>query len=126
VARDGTCYVADTGNNAIRRITPDGEVTTLAGAPPGGDRDGAGADVGLRSPTGLALGPNGDLWVADQGNSALRKIDPSGTSTTDLRFSGRHFPFAVASAPHDEAVVAAVVLDDLRCPQVCLILVGAG
>jgi DNA-binding beta-propeller fold protein YncE len=126
VARDGTCYVADTGNNAIRRITPDGEVTTLAGAPPGGDRDGPGADVGLRSPTGLALGPNGDLWVADQGNGALRRIDPSGTSTTALRFSGRRFPVAVASAPRDTVVVAAVLLDDLRFPQVCLISVGAG
>lgn len=122
---DGTCYVADTGNNAIRRITPDGEVTTLAGAPPGGDRDGAGADVGLRWPTGLALGPDGDLWVADHGNGALRRIDPSGASTTHLRLSGRRFPVAVASGSRGKVVVGAVVLDDLCRPQACLFTVGA-
>jgi DNA-binding beta-propeller fold protein YncE len=126
VDHDGTCYVADTGNNAIRRITPDGEVTTLAGAPPGGDRDGLGADVGLRWPTGLALGADGDLWVADHGNGALRRIDHSGASTTHVRLSGRRFPVAVVSAPDGKVVVAAVVLDDVRRPQVCLISVGAG
>jgi streptogramin lyase len=125
VDHDGTCYVADTGNNAIRRITPNGEVTTLAGAPPGGDRDGLGADVGLRWPTGLALGADGDLWVADHGNGALRRIDHSGASTTPLRLSGRRFPVAVASAPDGKVVAAAVVLDDVHRPQVCLISMGA-
>ena len=123
---DGTCYVADTGNNAIRRITPDGEVTTLAGSPPGGDRDGVGAEVGLRWPTGLALGGDGELWVADHGNGALRRIDRSGASTTPLRLSGRHWPVAVARAPDGAVIVAVAVLDDVHRPQACLISVGAG
>ena len=123
---DGTCYVADTGNNAIRRITPDGEVTTLAGSPPGGDRDGVGAEVGLRWPTGLALGDDGALWVADHGNGALRRINRSGASTTHLRLPGRHWPVAVARAPDGAVIVAVAALDDLRRPQACLIAVGAG
>ena len=123
---DGTCYVADTGNNAIRRITPDGEVTTLAGSPPGGDRDGVGAEMGLRWPTGLVLGGDGELWVADHGNGALRRIDRFGTSTTPLRLSGRHWPVAVARAPDGAVIVAVAVLDDVHRPQACLISVGAG
>ena len=123
---DGTCYVADTGNNAIRRITPDGEVTTLAGSPPGGDRDGVGAEMGLRWPTGLVLGGDGELWVADHGNGALRRIGRSGASTTPLRLSGRHWPVAVARAPDGAVIVAVAVLDDVHRPQACLISVGAG
>jgi sugar lactone lactonase YvrE len=126
VDSDGTCYVADTGNNAIRRISPDGEVTTLAGAPPGGDRDGVGAEVGLRWPTGLALGGDGELWVADHGNGALRRFDHFGASTTPLRLPGRHWPVAVARAPDGAVIVAVAVLDDVRRPQACLISVGAG
>ena len=126
VGVDGTCYVADTGNNAIRQITPDGEVTTVAGSPPGGDRDGVGAEVGLRWPTGLALGPDGDLWVADHGNGTLRRIDHSGGSTTHLRLPGGRLPIAVVSALHGQMVVAIVVLDDVRRPQACLISVDAG
>lgn len=124
---DGTCYVADTGNNAVRQITPDGEVTTVAGSPPGGDRDGVGAEVGLRWPTGLALGPDGDLWVADHGNGTLRRIGHSGGSTTHLRLPGRRLPVAVVSALHGQMVVAIVVLDDVRRrTQACLISVDAG
>ncbi len=123
---DGTCYVADTGNNAIRRITPDGEVTTLAGSPPGGDRDGIGAEVGLRRPTGLALGGDGALWVADTGNGALRRIDRSGASTTPLRLYGPHWPVAVARSPDKAVIVAVAELEDLRRPQACLISVRAG
>ncbi|HZU81146.1 MAG TPA: hypothetical protein VE991_14605, partial [Acidimicrobiales bacterium] len=61
---DGVLYVADAGNNAIRAITPDGLVTTVAGSPPGGDNDGLGAEVGLRWPTGIAVDADGSLWVA--------------------------------------------------------------
>lgn len=98
----------------------------MAGSPPGGDRDGVSAEVGLRWPTGLALGPDGDLWVADHGNGALRRIDHSGGSTTHLRLPGGRLPVAVASGPHGDMVVAIVMLDDVRRPQACLISVDAG
>jgi hypothetical protein len=126
VGKDGSCYVADTGNNAIRRITPDGEVTTVAGSPPGGDHDGVGVEVGLRWPSGLALGPDEDLWVVDHGNGALREIDHSGASRTRLRFSDRHWPAALASAPLGGMVVATVLLDDVRHPRACLISMDVG
>lgn len=119
VDAQGSCYVADTGNNAVRRITPDGEVTTLAGSPPGGDSDGVGEDVGLRWPSGLAVGRDGCLFVADYGNGALRRIDPAGASTTCLRLSGRRWPAAVALRPDGEVLVAAVGLDDVRRPRAC-------
>ena len=125
VDADGTCYVADTGNNAIRRITPDGEVTTVTGSPPGGDRDGVGAEVGLRWPTGLALGSDGELWVADHGNGALRRIDRSGLSITPLRISGRRWPVAVARALGGALIVAVAVLDDVHRPHASLISVEA-
>ncbi len=44
----GSCFVADTANNTVRRIAPDGEVSTVAGSPPGGDGDGVGTGAGLR------------------------------------------------------------------------------
>ena len=117
IGPDGTCYVADTGSDRISTITPDGLVATLAGSPPGGDRDGAGVEVRLCWPTGLSLGGDGDLWVADHGNGALRRIDRFGASTTHLRLSGRHWPVAVARAPDGAVIVAVGVLDDLRRPR---------
>jgi sugar lactone lactonase YvrE len=73
---DGTIYVADTGNHRIRRITPDGSVTTLAGTGVAGDSgDGYLAlDAKLNTPTGLALDGRGNLYVADTGNHKLRII----------------------------------------------------
>ncbi len=122
---DGICYVADTGNHTIRRITPDGHVTTLAGSPLGGDRDGVGTEARLRWPTGLAMGPDGDLWVADHGNGTLRRIERDGATTTSLRLSARRWPVAVA-ALHGAMVVAAVVFDDPGRPETCLVSVEVG
>ena len=68
----GNCYVADTNNHAIRKITPDGKVTTLAGFEEG-YMDGEAEKACFSKPEGLALGPNGDLYVADTGNNRIRK-----------------------------------------------------
>lgn len=130
VDAEGTCYVADTGNNAVRRVTPGGEVTTLAGLPPGGDGDGDGAAAGLRWPAGIAAGGDGVLWVADWGNRAVRKIEQTGTgartSVTTLRLSGRRWPLAVALAPGGEVLVAAEEVDERGRPHGCLMRLGAG
>lgn len=123
---DGSVLVADTGNHAIRRITPDGDVITPAGSPVGGDQDGVGADVGLRWPTGLTLADDGALWVTDQGNSAVRRIDHTGATTTILRCSGRRWPGAVARAPDGRMIVAVAVLDDPAAPRTQLISLGSG
>lgn len=123
---DGTCYVADTGNNAVRAITPEGEVFTLAGSPPGGDRDGSGADVGLRWPTGIAIGPRGVVWIADHGNGAVRCIDvATGASQTVLRLDGLRWPMSVARREDGSVVVAVAELPDVYAPRAAIIVIGA-
>jgi sugar lactone lactonase YvrE len=70
----GNVYVADTGNQTIRRITSSGEVTTLAGvAGQGGNQDGTGNGARFRRPMGIAMDHAGNLYVADQGNGLIRK-----------------------------------------------------
>ena len=121
VTADGTCYVADTGNNAIRVIAPDGLVTTLAGWPTGGDSDGVGSSIGLRWPTGIAVGTNGAVWIADHGNGALRCITAGGASETMIRLDGHRWPVAVALRSDGAPVVACAALFDVRSPEACII-----
>ena len=76
-------YVADAGNNTIRRITPAGVVSTVAGvAGSEGFADGAGNAARFRIPTGVALDSAGNLYVADQFNHTTRKITPAGVVST--------------------------------------------
>ena len=82
VAKDGTIYVADAGeSNRIRKISPDGNVTTLAGDKEG-FADGVGPAASFNTPSALALGPGGDLFVADTANNRIRKITPDGHVST--------------------------------------------
>jgi sugar lactone lactonase YvrE len=83
VAGDGTIYVADTENHVIRKITAAGWVTTLAGATSqSGSADGTGADARFDSPQGIAIDPNGILYVADTDNHTIRKVTSQGVVTT--------------------------------------------
>ncbi len=125
VDAEGNCYVADTGNNAIRRVAPDGAVSTVAGSPPGGDADGVGMDVGMRWPTGIVIGHSGELWVADYGNRSVRRIERSGAATTVLRFDGRRWPVSLALAAGGELIVATEMIDRETRPLSCLISIEA-
>jgi sugar lactone lactonase YvrE len=79
----GNVYVADTGNEIIREISPAGVVTTLAGAPgQSGDLDGPGGSACLFNPEGVAVDSLGNLYVADTGNNAVREITPAGVVST--------------------------------------------
>ncbi len=77
-------YIADTGNNVVRKVTAAGAISTIAGngtAGFGGD-NGAGPSAQLNAPQGLAVDSSGNLYVADTGNSRVRKITPGGAIST--------------------------------------------
>jgi sugar lactone lactonase YvrE len=80
LAADGTLYVSD--STRIRKITPSGIVSTLAGNAIAGNSDGIGGAASFNSPAGITLDYEGNLYVADMGNSLIRKITPSGAVTT--------------------------------------------
>jgi sugar lactone lactonase YvrE len=78
----GNMYVADDGNNLIRKITPGGEVSTLAGSGSSGSDDGVGKQASFFRPLGVAVDASGNVYVADYQNCLIRKIDPNGVVTT--------------------------------------------
>ncbi|MEJ1972626.1 MAG: hypothetical protein WDM96_09250 [Lacunisphaera sp.] len=85
LARDqaGNVYVADKQNHTIRKITPEGVVSTLAGSPGlSGSADGTGGAARFDTPKGLAVDGSGNVYVADSMNYTVRKITPAGMVTT--------------------------------------------
>jgi len=79
----GNVYVADTFNHTIRKITPAGVVTTLAGtAGVTGSTDGTGAAASFNRPVGVATDSAGNVYVADSFNDTIRKITPAGAVST--------------------------------------------
>jgi sugar lactone lactonase YvrE len=80
---NGNLYVSDSEFNTIRKITPAGVVTTLAGTPGiTGHADGVGPAAQFNKPAGVGVDGNGNVYVADSVNQTVRKITPSGTVTT--------------------------------------------
>ena len=74
-------YVADSDNDTIRQVTPAGVVTTLAGKPgASGSANGTGGAARFNAPSGVTADGATNLYVADWGNSTIRKITPSGTN----------------------------------------------
>ncbi|WP_434750004.1 stalk domain-containing protein [Paenibacillus amylolyticus] len=86
---DKSLYVADTANNAIRKISFTGEVTTVAGNGRIGATDGKGKDALFNHPQGIAVTKGGILYVSDTLNHIIRKIMPDGTTTTITAASNR-------------------------------------
>ncbi|MBL1409159.1 IPT/TIG domain-containing protein [Sphingobacterium faecale] len=83
VDTEGTIYVADDGNHCIRKITPDGTVTTFAGMPgQAGYQDGNGTKAKFDTPFHVSVDKNKNVYVSDTWNAKLRKIDSNGEVTT--------------------------------------------
>jgi RHS repeat-associated protein len=122
VGRDGSLYIAEWQAGRIRQVTPDGIIHTVAGIPPSvapagdpGDSgdNGPATEAQLTKPVGIAVAPDGPIYVADSGNDRIRRIGTDGTITTvagdgTAGFSGDGGPAADAKVddPWDVAVPA--------------------
>lgn len=80
----GNLYVADTGNNRIRKIATDGVIATVAGTGSAGfsGDDGPAVEASLNTPRGLAFDKSGNLYIADTGNNRVRKVGADGKIAT--------------------------------------------
>ncbi len=85
----GNVYISDTNNHRIRKITPEGVVSTLAGGTQG-DADGTGAEAQFNYPYGVATDSEGNVYVADTHNHKVKKITPAGVVTTIAGSTGGH------------------------------------
>ncbi len=85
----GNVYVADTMNNTVRKVTPAGVVTTLAGlAGSFGSADGTGSAARFDDPEDVAVDRAGNLYVADSGNNTIRKLTPAGSDWVVTTLAG--------------------------------------
>lgn len=99
VGQDGNIYIADQGNNRIRKIDKDGIITTIAGtgeAGYSGDEDPA-IDAALWFPSNMTMGTDGSIYIADAFNNSIRRVNPDGIITTlagtgEFGFSGDKSP----------------------------------
>jgi len=82
VDKSGTIYVADYGNNLIRKITPAGVVSTLAGSGSFGSKNAKGTAASFSAPSGVTVDDSGNVYVADTNNNLIRKITSAGVVTT--------------------------------------------
>ena len=99
VDNNGNLFVADAGNNAIRKVSPVGTnwvVTTVVGSRVSiGNADGIGCEALLNIPKGVAVDGAGNVYVADAGNSTIRKVSSVGVVTT---LAGNAAPFTDLAA----------------------------
>jgi sugar lactone lactonase YvrE len=95
----GAVYVADSLNNAIRKIALDGTVSTVAGAKGVGSADGPIATASFNYPSGVAIDSAGNVFVADQHSHTIRKITFNGTVVSVSTFAGLAGVFGSTDGP---------------------------
>ena len=115
LGRDGSLFIADTNNNRIRKVGPDGIITTVAGnTTPGFYGGGYSGDGGLATqawlnqPSGVAVGPDGSIYIADTQNGRIRRVGPDGYITT---FAGRTRMYGEPQYSGDDGPATQAVLD---------------
>ena len=96
IAPDGTVYVADFVDGRIFRIRPDGALVTVAGG--GFQAEGKGTKSNIYGPTGLAFGPNGDLYIGEVGGLRISRLDAQGNLSTIASTGGMTWGLAISSA----------------------------
>ncbi len=108
---DGSIYIADHSNHRIRRIKPDGIITTVAGNGFSGfsGDGGLAIDAGIASPEGVAVAPDGSIYIADAANNRIRCVGPDEIITTVAGdgqnvFGGDGGPAINASFPYPTSV----------------------
>jgi sugar lactone lactonase YvrE len=131
VDASGTVYVCDRGNHAIRRVTQNGVVTTIAGvAGQRGAADGTNDTARFDAPRGIFIDRDGIIFVADSGNSAIRKLVIDGANCIVTTFAGTmgengsvdgtgpaarfHFPYGITSDPSGNLYTVDRSNDDVR------------
>jgi uncharacterized repeat protein (TIGR01451 family) len=128
VDKNGNVYVTEQGGHTIRKITPGGVVTTLAGTFDNyGSADGTGPAARFNVPWGIAVDAKGMLYVADYGNYTIRKITPTGVVTTlggvpdaygmkDATGPGArfYFPIGIASDANGKIYIADLSNNEIR------------
>jgi len=82
VDKEGDVYVADRGSHTIRKVSSDGKVSTIAGNGYPAYADGEGVKTHFREPISLTVDHGGNVYVADSGNNAIRKITSDGAVST--------------------------------------------
>lgn len=108
----GNLYIADRDNHRVRKVKPDGTITTVAGAAGWGGFSGDGGPATaarLNGPTGVTLDKDGNLYIADSNNHRIRKVSPDGTISTaagngNWNFSGDAGPATAAGLYNPESV----------------------
>jgi sugar lactone lactonase YvrE len=106
VGKDGSIFVADTYNDRIRVIAPNGQVRTLAGGTEPGLADGIGAEARFDTPCGIAVAKDGALIIADTGNHRIRRVGLDGQTTT-IAGAGEAIERLLPEAPFNEPIAVA-------------------
>lgn len=113
IGSDDSLYISDYGNNRVRKISPDGIITTVVGNGQigfSGD-NGPATQAKLFGPGGVAIDPNGNLYVADFGNRRVRKVSPNGIITT---VAGQDFSPSAGTGDGGNALMANVLPYDVE------------
>ncbi|HEY3334659.1 MAG TPA: hypothetical protein VGK16_05415 [Candidatus Limnocylindrales bacterium] len=117
----GNLYVTDVLNNKIRKITPEGVVTTFAGSGSAGATDASGTAASLSRPIGLVMDNAGDLFVGDGSNNKIRRIT-DGAVVTTFAGSGDSGSTDDSSAGSASTSDGSVTVQDRHCYRLALTL----